>query len=211
MRGLTVDEVAAFTRLSSRVLRHIEAGDFAALPAGLQGRAHLRAYARAVGLDPEEVVATLGDRVPAEPDPLDALRARERRRFAADHPLAALLTVHVEALGRRAEGVTLRILSAPGRGTHLGRRLGGALIDAGILAGVIGVTLAVAAGLTHSTIDDLWRAARWPLTLSCGLMVAFYFSLSQSLGGRSTGTAVANWLAHAIEHRHAQSAARRQC
>jgi transcriptional regulator with XRE-family HTH domain len=211
MRGLTLEQVAELTRVSPRVLRRIETGDFAALPAGIQGRAHLRAYARAVGLDPDEIVATMGDQLPVEPDPLEALRERERRRFAADHPLTASLVEGSESLYRAADGATRRALSVRRMPAHLGRRAAAALIDAGILSGMGGLTVVLTAGLTHSSVEELWRAARWPLVVSCGLMVAFYFSLSKSLGGRSTGAAVVAWLAQVIEHRHAQSAARRQC
>jgi transcriptional regulator with XRE-family HTH domain len=209
MRGLTLEQVAELTRVSPQMLRRIEAGDLAALPAGIHGRAHLRAYARAVGVDPDEIIAMLGDQVPLEPDPLEALRERERRRFATDHPLTASLVEGSESLYRAADGATRRALSTRRTPAHLGRRAAAALIDAGILSGMGGLTVVLAAGLTHSSVDELWRAARWPLVVSCGLMVTFYFTLSQSLGGRSTGAALVAWLTQVIQHRHAQAAARR--
>ena len=162
-----------------------------------------------MGVDPEEIVALLGDRVPSS-------RTRSRRCGSAsgggsptDHPLAASLVEGSESLYRAADGAR-GACSRPRRTpAHLGRRAASALIDAGILIGMGGLTVVLAAGLTHSSVDELWRAARWPLAVSCGLMVTFYFTLSQSLGGRSTGGALVAWLAQVIEHRHAQSAARR--
>lgn len=56
-RALSHAQMAASTKLSPTVLRTLEAGDFAQLPGGIIMRGYLRAYARAVGLDPEAVVA----------------------------------------------------------------------------------------------------------------------------------------------------------
>jgi transcriptional regulator with XRE-family HTH domain len=208
MRGLTLENVAQLTRLSPRVLRQIEIGDFAGLPAGIHGRGHLRAYARAVGIDAEEIIARLGERLPAEPDAIEALRARVRRQFAADHPVAAAFREGAESLRRRAEGAGRRALSVRGRRVHLGRRAGAALIDAGIVTSGCALMLVLAAWLTESRVDELWRAARWPIAASCGLTMVLYFAVSRSLGGRTTGTAIAVWLAHVLEHRQAQAAAR---
>jgi transcriptional regulator with XRE-family HTH domain len=208
MRGLTLQQVSELTKLSPRVLSRIETGDFSALPAGLQGRAHLRAYARAVGVDAEEIIAALRDRVPVEPDPLEALRTRVRRQFAADYPLTASLRDGAESLGRRAAQVGSLALADRRKDRHLGRRVGAALIDAGIVAGAGTLMLVLSAWLTNSRVDDLWRAAREPIVASCLLAMVLYFTLSRSLGGRSTGTAIAIWIAHALAHRHAHSAAR---
>jgi transcriptional regulator with XRE-family HTH domain len=203
MRGLTLEQVAELTRLSPRVLAKIEVGDFSALPAGLQGRGHLRAYARAVGVDAEEIIATLGDRLPAEPDALDALRARVRRQFAADHPLTASFQESLESLERRARHVARRSRLGRGSWLHVRRHVAAAVIDAAILAGVSAMMLGPAAWLTGSGLDELWRAARWPLAVSWLLTVALYFTVSQTLGGRSTGTALAVWLARALRQAHA--------
>jgi hypothetical protein len=198
MRGLTLEHVAELTRLSPRVLAKIEVGDFSALPAGLQGRGHLRAYARAVGVDAEEIIATLGDRLPAEPDPLDALRARVRRQFAADHPLTASLQTSFESVERRARQIAGSSQLTPGSWRHVRRHAAAALIDAAILVGTSVLMLAPAAWLTGSSLEALWRAARWPLALSWLLTVVLYFTVAQTLGGRSTGTALAVWLARAL-------------
>jgi Helix-turn-helix domain len=207
MRGLTLQQVSELTKLSPRVLSRIEVGDFASLPAGLQGRAHLRAYARAVGVDPEEMIATLRERVPAEPDPLDAMRARVRRQFAADFPLTASLRDGAESVGRRAAHVGRRALADRGKDWHLGRRVGAAFIDTGIVAGGGALMVVLSAWLTDSRIDDLWRGARGPIVASCALAMVLYLTVSHSLGGRSTGTAIAAWLAQALD-RHAHPAAR---
>jgi len=54
---VTLEDVAARTKIRLPFLQAIEAGEFHRLPDGLVRRGHLRAYARAVGLDPEQIVA----------------------------------------------------------------------------------------------------------------------------------------------------------
>ena len=63
-RGLSLEQVAAETRIPQRHLSTIEAGEFAALPARTYAIGFSRTYARAVGLDDGEVA----DRVRAELD-----------------------------------------------------------------------------------------------------------------------------------------------
>jgi cytoskeletal protein RodZ len=56
-RRLSIEELSAATKIPVTVLRAIEAGDFARVPGGIFARGFLRACAREVGLNPEEVVA----------------------------------------------------------------------------------------------------------------------------------------------------------
>lgn len=55
-RGLSVEELAARTRIAARILRSIEQDDFDAVPSGIFLRGYLRACAREVGLDAEALV-----------------------------------------------------------------------------------------------------------------------------------------------------------
>ena len=56
-RGLSLDDAARLTKLSSNVLRSIELNDFDRLPAGMYRKAYLRTVATEVGLDPLEIAA----------------------------------------------------------------------------------------------------------------------------------------------------------
>jgi len=78
-RGLTLEQVAAETRIPQRHLQTIEAGDFSALPARTYAVGFSRTYAKAVGLD-DKVVA---DQVRAE---LDAQEAGPRHRVPGFEP-----------------------------------------------------------------------------------------------------------------------------
>jgi cytoskeleton protein RodZ len=55
--GLSVDDVAATTRIRATLIRAIEADDFAPCGGAVYARGHVRSIARAVGLDPEPLLA----------------------------------------------------------------------------------------------------------------------------------------------------------
>ena len=78
-RGLSLEQVAAETRIPQRHLQTIEAGEFSALPARTYAIGFSRTYARAVGLDEGDVA----DIVRAE---LDAQEAGPRHRPAGFEP-----------------------------------------------------------------------------------------------------------------------------
>ncbi len=56
-KGLTLDQVAAETRISKRHIEHIEAGEFDSLPARAYAVGFSRTLAKTVGLDEADVVA----------------------------------------------------------------------------------------------------------------------------------------------------------
>lgn len=55
-KGLTLDQLSRATKISLSKLQALEDNDFESLPAVVYARGFLRAYAREVGLDPEDVV-----------------------------------------------------------------------------------------------------------------------------------------------------------
>jgi transcriptional regulator with XRE-family HTH domain len=71
-RGLSLADIANATRLSPRHVQAIDEGRFADLPAGIYGRAYVRAVARAVDLDAAELDSILS-LLPPAPDPLPVL------------------------------------------------------------------------------------------------------------------------------------------
>jgi cytoskeleton protein RodZ len=56
-KGVSLEEISAETRVSTRFLSAIENEEFHLLPGGIFNRGFVRAYAEEVGLDPEEAVA----------------------------------------------------------------------------------------------------------------------------------------------------------
>jgi cytoskeleton protein RodZ len=66
MRGVTLEEISATTKISVRLLRALEAEDFAKLPGGIFTRSFIRAYAGFLGLDPERILAEFHLAAPAQ-------------------------------------------------------------------------------------------------------------------------------------------------
>ena len=66
MRGVTLEEISAATRIATRFLRAIENEQWDQLPGGVFNRGFVRAVARYLGLDEESIVAeytlAVGDR-----------------------------------------------------------------------------------------------------------------------------------------------------
>ena len=90
-RGVSLQQVAATTKISARVLDALERNDPRKLPGGIFSRAFVRSYAREVGLDPEvaveQFVAAFPEQATAESTPttvvLDDPETFESRRRAA--------------------------------------------------------------------------------------------------------------------------------
>src|SRR5215831_13326994 len=57
MRGVSLEEISATTKISLRFLQALEADDFAKVPGGLFARSFLRSYASYLGLDTERLLA----------------------------------------------------------------------------------------------------------------------------------------------------------
>src|ERR1700690_484999 len=57
MRGVSLDEISAATRIATRFLRAIESEQWDQLPGGVFNRGFVRAVAHYLGLDEENIVA----------------------------------------------------------------------------------------------------------------------------------------------------------
>lgn len=90
LKGWGIEDMARHTGLRRRTLEAIEEGHFAELPAGVYCRSSIRSYASAVGLNPEEVLESLGPLLPVPEDPLDGL-ARRHGHFRKAEPNRAEL------------------------------------------------------------------------------------------------------------------------
>jgi len=56
-RGISLDEIAANTKIGKRFLRALEEEQFELLPGGIFNRGYVRAYAKYVGIDDDQAVA----------------------------------------------------------------------------------------------------------------------------------------------------------
>ena len=57
MRGISLDEVAATTKIGTRLLRALEEEQFDQLPGGIFNKGYVRAYAKHLGIDEDQAVA----------------------------------------------------------------------------------------------------------------------------------------------------------
>jgi cytoskeleton protein RodZ len=71
---MSLREIASATKISVFVLEALERNDFSRLPGGLFSRAFVRAYAREVGLEPEQMVGEFSSKV-ADGDAAESLQA----------------------------------------------------------------------------------------------------------------------------------------
>lgn len=70
-KRLSLEHLAARTKVASSLLRSMEAGECSRWPGGIYSRGYIRAYAEAVGLDPEHTVAMFVECYPAFAPPVD--------------------------------------------------------------------------------------------------------------------------------------------
>ncbi len=68
-RGLTLQQIAATTKISARVLASLERNDVSILPGGIFSRAFVRSYAKEIGLNPEATVEMFAESFPGEMAP----------------------------------------------------------------------------------------------------------------------------------------------
>jgi transcriptional regulator with XRE-family HTH domain len=107
--GLTITQVSQRTCIRETIVRGIERGDYSACGGDFYARGHIRSIARAVGLDPEELVREY-DATQAAPQPISAadvfqpftpVRLKERRRANWSIVLLAGLVVVLGVAGFR--------------------------------------------------------------------------------------------------------------
>ena len=75
-RGISLDQIAHETRISSRFLAAIENEEFNLLPGGVFNRGFVRSFAEAVGIDPDQAVADY-ERLVSVPAPADVVASAE--------------------------------------------------------------------------------------------------------------------------------------
>ena len=98
MRGVTLQEISAATKISVRFLQDLENEDFRQLPGGIFTRSFIRAYAKYLGLDEERVIAEYHLVVPSKSE-YDLTRmvasSSSEHREGSRGPVMALLLAAV--------------------------------------------------------------------------------------------------------------------
>jgi cytoskeleton protein RodZ len=107
MRGVSLDEIVATTKIGRRLLLALEEEQFDLLPGGIFNKSYVRAYAKCVGIDEDQAVAEYleaaqepppDNKVIAHQHTFHSDRVLERAQFPIV-PVLILLVVAVGAVG----------------------------------------------------------------------------------------------------------------
>lgn len=190
-RGISLETIAATTRLSPRVVSALDSGHFEAIPGGLYARSYVRAFAKAVALDPEAVLAQLGDRLPAvvelspafaeqphppaEPHPPEEVHPLEHARLEERaHPLEhAHAEEHAQPEGQHSQNESRPAATALMRD---------AIIDAAFLLSLSAILVAVVSEYCGLPSIALLRLEPGPIVGLCAPVWVMYEVLLGRLG-----------------------------
>ena len=151
-------------------LRAIEEGRFADLPAGIYGRAAVKSFAAAVGVDPAEALAACEALLPSVDEPIAALArlrgVRNPPRPAAPADTAAAATPELPFPGWRS--------------------LGAAAVDAVVVVGLLLLVVAAAMTALTAPLSAMQNSAP-PFGLMGALLGAGYFLCFGGVRGATIG------------------------
>ncbi len=118
-RGVSLPAIAASTKVNASLFDALERDDISRWPQGIFRRSFVRAYAQAIGLDPEETLKEFLDQFPDPPDTSasgdDQAASAERARRArvglrltlADMPASQSVVRPVVGVGNRCAAVAI--------------------------------------------------------------------------------------------------------
>jgi hypothetical protein len=182
-RGMDLPALAKRTRLRVHLFEAVDHGRWDDLPRGVYARAVIRAYAEAVGLDPNAVVTEVAPLLPRAEDPLDGMarvRGFERRPPAssaadADPPAGPAQPPEPHGVGA-APWSRLALASA---------------FDASILAFLVLLLVLVTAGLSGASVPEVLEAGAGSVAMLAALVVGLYFFLLGGIVGATPGERLA--------------------
>jgi hypothetical protein len=205
-RSLTLEQIAIRTALSASVLRHLDEGRFELLPPGLYARSCVRAFASAVGLDPEATLARLEHLLPAAPNPLPALNERDRAAATRASVSFSHVSEHLRgflgsptmpqtAAAGTHGSLTLEladhgpVVVAPARVSDRTRlqRIGAVAIDLLVLAIVNLLVVLLVAIPSAIPVGALLRDGAWAVATLALILAAIYFLLFGGVAGSTIG------------------------
>jgi Helix-turn-helix domain len=185
VRGLTVEDIAAETRLSPRLVTLMDEGRFDELPGGLYARAYVRAFAIATGIDPTAAVARIERLLPGVPDPVDAIREAIGCPAEAA-PLAADLDRIWSAIRSRAQAGLARSHATPLR--IVAARSASACLDTLALCALNASLVAAIAWFCDASVTALIDGAGGAVAVLCGVTWMSYYVLLAGIGRHTAGS-----------------------
>jgi transcriptional regulator with XRE-family HTH domain len=100
-RRITLGSIAANTKIGLHLLEGLERGHVSRWPSGIFRRSFIRAYAEAIGLDPDEIAREFLERFPDPSDMPFALPTPDRRRTPENEPVLRLSLADLDASSTR--------------------------------------------------------------------------------------------------------------
>lgn len=174
-QGVDLEALAQRTRLRIHLLEAVEQGRFDALPRGVYARAVVRAYAEAVGLDPNRVVTEVAPQLPEPEDPIEGL-ARVRG-FERPPPSPSAGETPIEA----------PLPAAARTAIPLARAAAVAALDTTVLLAFAAIITVATATVCGVTVPELFELAAPALLAQAVFAGALYFILLGGVGGATLG------------------------
>jgi hypothetical protein len=178
-RGISLDTIASVTKVSADLWEGLERNDFARWPSGIFARAFVRDYARAIGLDGDEVVDEfcrlfpIGDR--------RASRLIQAQASLIGHSLDYAEAGAVPAEGDRRSVAQRLADEARGRRARYGPRSVAVAIDLCCTAGISGLLALLAGTGFYATL---------------GVLSLLYHGVATLVIGVTPGTCIVEALRH---------------
>ena len=171
-RGISIGTIVAVTKVSADLWVGLERNDFSKWPSGIFARAFIRDYAKAVGLDSDEIVDEFCRLFP-QGDRRTGRIIQAQAEIIGHDPAAVEDAGLVPAAGDRRMVARDRKALARARRIRLAPRAVAAALD-------------VACAMSLAALGSaLARAGFWS---SVGVTAIFYYSLSTVFGGATPGT-----------------------
>lgn len=175
-RGISLETIAAVTKVGRELWDGLERNDFSRWPSGIFARAFVRDYARAVGLDADEVINDFCRAFPIGDRRADRV-IKAQGELIGHH--VSLDTSMIPPTGDRRASARIRAEEARTRRLRLAPRAVAAAIDTG-------GALLVAAGASALLGTSFWTTA--------GVAGLAYYAVSTVAFGQSPGTRAVNVL-----------------
>lgn len=115
LRDISLEEVSRVTRVRLAYLEALEQGRWGGLPADVYVRGYVRAYARFLGLDPEEQIARYLEAAPAQHSPLGPVRTSLGLDSGARRPQRMLANAGMSEVTPTASTAGSKALRTPRR------------------------------------------------------------------------------------------------
>lgn len=194
LKGVDLDTLAERTRLRVHLLEAVETGRFDALPRGMYARAVVRAYAEAVGFDPNRVVTEVAAMLPEAEDPLDGMkrvrgfeRPARREEPAQKQEAAAPPPQQDKANRPPADLGTSWMFALPDSNANLARAAAASAVDGGILGGIALVLAAFTSRVSGVPAASVLEVAGPAMFVVFLLIAALYFVLLGGIRGETVG------------------------